>query len=106
MIAQHVEPITEVVFRVFRDGGDVIALFPYEPTTYAGLYCTSYQRIGQHGAADYEGLMRSRTRPATPEEAEPLRLELQRIGYRLKAIKRAPRAYYRRKAAIAATRNN
>ena len=80
-------PITEVVFRVWpkSEGGDVIALFPYEHAH--GYFCDSYQHIGQHGAADFHGLT-YRTRLAKPEEYAALKAELETIGYSLKIVKR------------------
>ena len=79
-----------VVFRVWpvKDGGDVIALFPTLPEGFGRV--TSYQHIGQHGAADY-GLVVWSTRPATPEEYAPLERELRSIGYFLTIRKRAGR---------------
>lgn len=71
---------TRVIFRTFRHGGDVIALFPSIPWDRQGFSVTSYQHIGQHGAADYSGVIRA-TRPATPSEYEELYDELVRIGY-------------------------
>jgi hypothetical protein len=41
-----------VVFRKWRDGFGVIALFPEIPTDLYGRYCESYEAIGQHGGAD------------------------------------------------------
>jgi hypothetical protein len=79
---------TKVIFRVFKKGNDVIALFPAiagtvgEPNT-----CEAYQHVGQHGAASVS-LMRYDTRPATHKEAAPLRRELTRIGYKLEVVKR------------------
>uniref|UniRef100_A0A6M3LG52 Uncharacterized protein n=1 Tax=viral metagenome TaxID=1070528 RepID=A0A6M3LG52_9ZZZZ len=81
---------TKVVFRAWkglRDFG-VIALFPEED---AGLgHCSSYERVGQHGGANYS-LVISRTRPAKPSEYADLRLELSGLGYNLLVIKRRPR---------------
>jgi len=76
------EPETLVIFRKFRDGGDIIALFP-EMEENDGL-CNSYQHIGQHGAANYCGLVSAQDRttaPATPEEYADLLEELEAIGY-------------------------
>ena len=70
---------TLVVFRVFKKG-DVIALFPEIPGDCTGRYCESYQHIGQHGSADYDGLM-SITRPATLDEYASLAGELQGAPY-------------------------
>ena len=40
----------------------------------------SYMHVGQHSAANYRGVV-AISRPATPEEVEPLASELHRIGY-------------------------
>lgn len=80
---------TVVVFRVFKGkDGDVLALFPHEVGTMQAGSCSSYQHVGQHGSADYRGCI-MRTRPATETEAEPLKRELERIGYNLTVCKRA-----------------
>lgn len=84
------EPITHVVFRVWPNAcGTVLALFPYVDFDVVG-HCTSYEHVGQHGAADYAGCI-SRTRPAKPAEYVDLKRELTKIGYRLKVIQRASR---------------
>ena len=72
--------MTPVIFRTFRNGGDVIALFPTVAHDREGRYIQSYQRLGQHGPAS-PGLVSQHTRPATAEEIEPLRRELVQIGY-------------------------
>jgi len=74
---------TKVVFRVWKGSGfkgDVIALFP-ELDEGSG-YCTSYEHVGQHSGADYRMMIR-KTRPAAPFEIEPLKQELESIGYNL-----------------------
>ena len=92
---------TSVIFRTFRKGGDVIALFPYVPADDRGWFCMSYQSIGQHGAAT-PNLMREATRPAHELEIAPLREELGRIGYTLREMRKFPRTAYnvRKKAAF------
>lgn len=87
MIDNNPVPI-RVVFRRWRDGGGVIALFPELPADIHGIYCDSYEQIGQHGGADYYGVVRH-TAPATPEESAALATELARIGYRLVTVRRA-----------------
>jgi len=72
---------TKVIFRVFKDGGDVLALFP-EIDEGNGLV-SSYQHIGQHSGADYTGCIQI-TRPATPAEYSALKRELESLGYNLK----------------------
>lgn len=91
---------TPVVFRRWRGTNDIIALFPAEPSDIAGLYCLSYERVGQHGGADYHGVVQA-SRPATDEEATSLAQELARIGYRLQPIRRASQAIHERRRASA-----
>ena len=77
-----------VIYRTWKDHGDVMALFPTIPES---NYCVmSYQHVGQHGGADYTGCI-AMTRPATEEEYTPLHQELISIGYDdLKIYKRKP----------------
>lgn len=72
-----------VIFRVWQEHGkdkEIFALFPTIAGDTTGLYCQSYQQIGQHSGADYTGCIRQ-SRPATPEEYKELLAELVRIGY-------------------------
>ena len=82
--------LTPVIFRTFEARGDVIALFPFEPSDLYGHHCMSYQHVGQHGGASLD-LCSVSTRPSTPDEAAPLKAELELIGYKLKVLKRVPR---------------
>lgn len=77
---------TVVIFRKYKDG-DIIALFPcLKETDYC---CTCYQHIGQHGVADFI-IVRTMTKPATPEEYSDLFEELtHHFGYNLKVQKKA-----------------
>lgn len=77
---------TIVVFRKFKDQGDIVALFPYEPWSGNGD-CASYQTIGQHGAADYTGCIKGSV-PANESEYSSLKRELEQIGYNLDVRKR------------------
>ncbi len=97
-------PVTLVVFRRWREdnGGDFIALFPELPADYQGRFCDAYEHVGQHGGADYHGVVQA-TKPVTPDEAAPLLRELERIGYRLKPINRA--SYKHHEARRATARN-
>jgi hypothetical protein len=72
-----------VVFRMWK--GELIALFPFEKEH--NDLVNSYMHIGQHGAADYHGIIKQ-SRPATPTEYEDLRQELTAIGYNLLIRKR------------------
>lgn len=78
---------TTVVFRAYKDSGEVIALFPNIDEG-RGM-CSSYLRVGQHGAADYAGTI-AITRPATEHEYEDLAAELGFLGYRLRILKKKP----------------
>ena len=77
-----------VIFRRWRDTGTLIALFPGLPADYEGWFCDAYEHVGQHGGADYHGVIQA-TQPVNVEEAAPLAEELERIGYVLQPIKRA-----------------
>ena len=77
-----------VVFRKWRDTGTIIALFPELPSDYQGWFCDSYEQVGQHGGADFHGVVQHST-PAQHDEYADLAVELARIGYRLRPIKRA-----------------
>ena len=85
---------TVVIFRVDRVGV-VFALFPELPTDREGLYCTCYQHVGQHCAADYFGCIAD-SRPATPAEYADLFVELQHRGYNMKIRQRATSAMHER----------
>ena len=89
-----------VVFRRWRDSGSVIALFPEIPADIQGRYCVSYEHIGQHGAADYNGVILATT-PVNPREYADLAEELRRIGYNLRPIKRASCQHHDRRRQMA-----
>lgn len=81
----------KVIFRVYKDG-QVIALFP-ELTNRRNYCVESYMHIGQHGAADYDGVIQS-TKLANKSEYTPLMRELRAIGYdNLKVRKKAKVRY-------------
>ena len=69
-----------VVFRRWRDTNDVIALFPALPADLYGEYCDAYEHVGQHGGADYYGVVQQTT-PCSIERVCGPRHELTRIGY-------------------------
>ena len=89
------EEPTIVIFRKWKSSehisglGDIIALFPELPAD-IGASCASFEHFGQHGAADYNSVIR-RTVPATPEEYADLKAELEgpNYGYILTILKRA-----------------
>ncbi len=87
------ELATPVIFRVLtRDPqkGETIALFP-TLIERNGLV-QSYMHVGQHGSADYAGMIRE-SRKATPSEYAPLMRELQGspFHYNLIPYDRKPR---------------
>lgn len=78
---------TVVIYRKWRNG-DIIALFPFEPWNRASPNsCMSYERIGQHGGADFVGVVKC-SKAAVEREFMPLHRELTAIGYRLEVRKR------------------
>jgi len=96
------EQETLVIFRRWRDSGNIIALFPELPSDYQGYFCDAYEHVGQHGGADYHGVIQA-TKPVSLEEAADLIRELERIGYRLKPIKRASYRHHEARRATART---
>jgi hypothetical protein len=81
---------TVVVFRLYETG-ELLALFPGLP--YSDVHheqCMSYQHVGQHGGADYNHCIRQTCR-ALPHEYEPLKKELEAIGYNLNVRERYTR---------------
>lgn len=69
--------MTKVVFRKFKQGGDIIALFPEQVNR---LMIGSYMHVGQHSDADYDGVIAATT-PAKESEYAELLAELKTIGY-------------------------
>lgn len=83
---------TLVVFRTFKDGGEVIALFPglnYESGDAGRGMVQSYMHVGQHGEADYTAVI-TNTRPSTEQEYEDLFGELEALGYNLHVVRKKP----------------
>ena len=80
--------ITEVIFRRFNKGKEIIALFPAEAGSYDPETCSSYMHMGQHGNASVA--LSSMTKPANLSEPDVLDLynELQQCGYSLKVVNR------------------
>ena len=95
--------MTTVVFRKWADA-DIIALFPELPADINGRFCDAYEHVGQHGGADYHGVIEN-TVPAPVKEAARLARELEMIGYELRPIRRATwRHHERRREAARAIR--
>jgi hypothetical protein len=74
---------TAVKFLVNESENDLFAYFPTEIAD-SQKNRLSYAHIGQHSACapDYA----EHCRPATKQEFEPLKLELEQLGYSLKII--------------------
>ena len=94
-------PTDVVVFRRWKDTGSIIALFPELPADIFGRYCDAYEHVGQHGGADFHGVIQQTT-PCLPEASADLAAELRTIGYNLRPIKRASRMHHEARCRIAA----
>ena len=94
-----------VVFRRWKNSGDVIALFPELPSDLFGDYCDAYEHVGQHGGADYHGVIQQTT-PCSTEQAADLATELRRIGYILRPRRRASRVHHDHRRRLAADLRN
>jgi hypothetical protein len=77
---------TKVVFRKWKEGGGIIALFPEE--YYCGMTCRAYDDVGKDGDANYTTVMINTMRPS-PLECVALKRELERLGYDLEIYQRA-----------------
>lgn len=80
------EPVV-VIFRKWRDNGDILALFPEIPARERGYECDSYEHVGQHGAANCQECIRG-TRPALPHEYANLKTELEGAPYHYNLVVR------------------
>jgi len=74
---------TKVIFRI--DGDEVVAVFPEDTTQSGSLGC--YAHVGQHSNCTY-GWYLTKTKPASPDQYEGLKKELEQIGYVLHVQKR------------------
>jgi hypothetical protein len=81
----------KVLFRVWKEDGELVALFPELPGDEAAWSCTFYVFQGGHGSANCRTVI-DHTRPARPEEYAELLRHLGTLGYtRLKVVKRLTR---------------
>jgi len=80
---------TDVIFRLWPDNDFIliIALFPYIIDNVDKGFISSYEHLGQHSGADYNGCMES-TVSAKENEYKDLKSELESLGYDLNIIKR------------------
>ena len=98
---------TDVIFRTFKTTficNDTIALFPGVAGNQSLETCSSYQHIGQHGAASLS-IIRDSTRAARPSEFKALKRELEGFGYNLRVVTRMTRKHItERQAQLRGTR--
>jgi hypothetical protein len=98
-ILDTTNPVTDVCFRWCKDEGtgrlpgECVALFPGLCGTNDPATCSMFVHNGQHGSADPMLTVRT-TRPATPDQYEPLQRELEGRGYRLRLVSRIGSHYY------------
>jgi hypothetical protein len=80
---------TKVIFRIFKEGGDCIAIFPELPGSYDPFTCSCYMHTGQHSTCSPMELIQD-TWPAYPHNTTypALMSELEIIGYNLEIIKK------------------
>jgi hypothetical protein len=90
---------TIVVFRIDKEG-ILFALMPELPSDNHGTYCTAYQHVGQHCAAEYHACV-ARSRSAEPTEYQDLLLELERRGYHVDVRRRATPIMHERRRLLA-----
>ena len=86
-VVESDEPLTKVEFLVNeRDpkNPDLFAYFPEENYDNDGKFKTAYSHVGQHSCASPEYAKESR--PATPEEYQGLKTELESLGYNLEVV--------------------
>ena len=91
----------DVMFRKYKDSGDILAVFPHDIADFK-YNVTCYERVGQHGAGDYNACL-DLTVPALPNEYRALQRELISIGYDLNIVKRRNYKKYLNEVAIMAS---
>ena len=86
-VVESDEQLTKVQFLVNETdpkNPDLFAYFPEENYDNAGKFKTAYSHVGQHSSASPEYAKESR--PATPEEYQDLKTELESLGYNLEVV--------------------
>jgi len=80
---------TKVIFRQWKIGCEIIALFPEIATDTIGYNCESFMHVGQHGGANPRVMLKD-TKPANFDDGAVKKLikELTERGYNLEIIKR------------------
>jgi len=85
---------TLVIFRMFKEEKEIIAIFPEEPGNYDSNTCSSYVHVGQHGTCDPQYLIQDATYPAYPFQYQDLKEELEKMGYNLVIKKKYQSKHY------------
>ena len=80
---------TKVIFRQWKIGCEIIALFPEIATDTIGYNCLSFMHVGQHAGASPSVMLKD-TKPANINDGAVQKLikELTDRGYNLEIIKR------------------
>ena len=76
---------TKVIYRKFKDGEEIIAVFPefsYPGFTSKKGLVMDYMFVGQHGECEYNTIMKMTT-IAFPKDYEVLKAQLEDLGYDL-----------------------
>ena len=89
-----------VIFRQWKIGCEIIALFPEIAVDTIGYNCQSYMRVGQHGAASPDII--GDTKPANLDDGavKTLKEELEGLGYNLEIIKRFRYSHQKKRMAM------
>lgn len=89
-----------VVFRRWKDTGDLVAIFPELSADEQGQNCLAHDEIGQQVAADYDQFIEDTT-PVTERESGRFAHELTLLGYDLQPIGQASERHHERRRASA-----
>lgn len=84
--------ITKVIFRKWNKSvsknQEIIAIFPEEVGTMSCYTCSSWERVGEHGACDPQEVIKN-SKPATETEYQEVKNHLENhYGYKLEVIQR------------------
>lgn len=81
MKSQKEKPV-RVLFRVDQDNGEIVAVFPDIPGTNDPYQMLCYAHVGQHNACSMDWFYEY-TEKAKEGEYQPLKKELELLGYNL-----------------------
>ena len=88
---------TKVVFRFWKEAGEIIAIFPELPSsTFTPNECESYMRVGQHGSCSAYAMVEETEPPSKYDylKVNSLRKELEGRGYVLDEKKKISQAMH------------